>query len=48
MAVQALAVNGAKVYIVGRTDDKLERVAETHGKGISGQIIPLVADVSWS
>ena len=48
MATQALAVNGAKVYIVGRTDDKLERVAETHGKGISGQIIPLVADVSWS
>ena len=46
MAVQALAVNGAKVYIVGRTEEKLERVAETHGKDISGQIIPLVADVS--
>ncbi|KAI4250523.1 MAG: hypothetical protein L6R40_000122 [Gallowayella cf. fulva] len=46
MAVQALAVNGAKVYIVGRTEEKLERVAETHGKGISGQIIPLVADIT--
>ncbi|KAL8702613.1 MAG: hypothetical protein Q9201_004219 [Fulgogasparrea decipioides] len=46
MAVQALAVNGAKVYIVGRTEEKLERVAETHGKDISGQIIPLVADIT--
>ncbi|KAL8918256.1 MAG: hypothetical protein Q9172_005490 [Xanthocarpia lactea] len=46
MAVQALAVNGAKVYIVGRTEEKLERVAETHGKGISGQIIPLVGDIT--
>ncbi|KAL8934487.1 MAG: hypothetical protein Q9216_005887 [Gyalolechia sp. 2 TL-2023] len=46
MAVQALAVNGAKVYIVGRTEEKLDRVAETYGKGISGQIIPLVADIT--
>jgi len=46
MATQALAVNGAKVYIVGRTEEKLERVAETYGKNIPGQIIPLVADVS--
>ncbi|KAL8681563.1 MAG: hypothetical protein Q9224_006717 [Gallowayella concinna] len=46
MAVQALAVNGAKVYIVGRTEEKLERVAETHGKDISGQIIPLVGDIT--
>ncbi|KAL8927451.1 MAG: hypothetical protein Q9208_002256 [Pyrenodesmia sp. 3 TL-2023] len=46
MAVQALAVNGAKVYIVGRTNDKLERVAETHGSGIPGQIIPLVGDIT--
>jgi NAD(P)-dependent dehydrogenase (short-subunit alcohol dehydrogenase family) len=46
MATQALAVNGAKVYIIGRTEEKLERVAETYGKGISGQIIPIVADVS--
>jgi NAD(P)-dependent dehydrogenase (short-subunit alcohol dehydrogenase family) len=46
MATQALAVNGAKVYIVGRTEEKLERVAETYGKDIPGQIIPITADVS--
>lgn len=46
MAVQALAVNGAKVYIVGRTADKLETVVSTHGKNIAGEIIPLTADVS--
>ncbi|KAL9115952.1 MAG: hypothetical protein Q9227_000320 [Pyrenula ochraceoflavens] len=46
MAVQALAFNGAKVYIAGRTAEKLERVAETYGKGISGQIVPITADVS--
>ena len=46
MAVQALAVNGAKVYITGRTEEKLEQVAKTYGKDIPGQIIPIVADVS--
>jgi len=46
MATQALAVNGAKVYIVGRTGDKLDRVAETFGKNIPGQIIPITADIS--
>ena len=46
MAAQALAVNGAKVYICGRTAEKLERVAEIYGKDISGQIIPVTADVS--
>ncbi len=46
MATQALAVNGAKVYIVGRTEEKLERVAKTYGKDIPGQIIPIVADVT--
>jgi len=46
MATQALAVNGAKVYIVGRTEEKLDRVAETYGKEIAGQIIPIVADIS--
>merc|ERR1712137_586012 len=28
MATQALAVNGAKVYITGRTKEKLDRVTE--------------------
>ncbi|KAL9577017.1 MAG: hypothetical protein Q9212_006645 [Teloschistes hypoglaucus] len=46
MAVQALAVNGAKVYICGRSEEKLERVAETHGKDIAGKIIPLTADIT--
>ena len=46
MCVQALAVNGAKVYIVGRTEEKLQNVVEAHGKGIAGEIIPITADVS--
>lgn len=46
MATQALAVNGVKVYIVGRTEDKLERVVETYGQNIPGQIIPITADIS--
>jgi len=46
MAAQALAVNGAKVYIVGRTAEKLETVIETHGKNIAGKIIASTADVS--
>lgn len=46
MAVQALAKNGAKVYIAGRTSEKLERVVEVHGKDIAGQIIPITADVA--
>ncbi|KAF2689548.1 NAD(P)-binding protein [Lentithecium fluviatile CBS 122367] len=46
MITQALAVNGAKVYIVGRTEEKLERVVETHGKDIAGQIIPIQGDVA--
>ena len=46
MIVQTLAVNGAKVYIVGRTNEKLERVAEQYGKDIPGQIIPIVGDVA--
>lgn len=46
MIVQALAVNGAKVYITGRTEEKLEKVAELYGKDISGQIIPITVDVT--
>ncbi|KAF8153646.1 hypothetical protein K438DRAFT_1987449 [Mycena galopus ATCC 62051] len=46
MATQALAVNGAKVYIVGRTKEKLESVAEHYGRNIAGEIIPLVGDVT--
>jgi len=45
MATQAIAVNGAKVYIVGRTE-KLENVVKTHGQGIAGEIIPITADIT--
>ncbi|KAL4731060.1 hypothetical protein ACLX1H_000019 [Fusarium chlamydosporum] len=45
MATQALAVNGAKVYITGRTKEKLDRVVETYGKDIEGEIIPIQADI---
>lgn len=46
MAAQALAVNGAKVYITGRIQEKLDRVAELYSQNISGQIIPITADVT--
>jgi NAD(P)-dependent dehydrogenase (short-subunit alcohol dehydrogenase family) len=49
MAAQALAVNGAKVYITGRTAKKLERVAALYDNAdnaIPGKIIPIVADVT--
>lgn len=46
MITQTLAVNGMKVYIVGRTEKKLEKVVEAHGQDIAGQIIPIVGDVS--
>jgi NAD(P)-dependent dehydrogenase (short-subunit alcohol dehydrogenase family) len=45
MATQALAVNGAKVYITGRTKEKLDRVVEKYGKNIAGEIIPIQADI---
>lgn len=47
MITQALAVNGAKVYIVGRTKEKLETVAQQYnGDDIDGEIVPLQGDVS--
>lgn len=46
MITQALAVNGAKVYITGRTGEKLDTVVKTHGQNIDGQIIPITADVT--
>lgn len=41
MITQALAVNGAKVYITGRSGDKLDRVVEIYSKDIEGEIIAL-------
>jgi len=46
MATQALAVNGAKVYITGRTKEKLERVAKLYGADVPGDIIPITADIT--
>ena len=46
MAAQALAVNGAKVYIVGRTAEKLDNVVKTYGQDIEGEIIALQGDVT--
>lgn len=46
MITQALAVNGAKVYILGRRLEALQNSAETHGKNIKGQIIPLQCDIT--
>ncbi|KAK3372187.1 hypothetical protein B0H63DRAFT_527044 [Podospora didyma] len=46
MATQALAVNGAKVYIVGRSSEKLDKVVETYNKDIEGEIIALTADIT--
>ncbi|OJJ45831.1 hypothetical protein ASPZODRAFT_133694 [Penicilliopsis zonata CBS 506.65] len=52
MATQALAVNGAKVYITGRSEEKLARVVERykqdddHNNPIPGEIIATPADIT--
>ncbi|CAD6499956.1 BgTH12-04061 [Blumeria graminis f. sp. triticale] len=46
MATQALAANGAKVYIVGRTEEKLDTVVKAHGQEIAGKILPISADIT--
>ncbi|KAK4040379.1 hypothetical protein C8A01DRAFT_35614 [Parachaetomium inaequale] len=46
MITQALAANGAKVYIVGRTASKLDTVVETYNKDIEGSIVALQGDVT--
>ncbi|KJZ71515.1 hypothetical protein HIM_09103 [Hirsutella minnesotensis 3608] len=46
MTAQALCANGAKVYVLGRTKEKLETVAQVHGKGGAGEMIPIQADVN--
>ncbi len=45
-AAQALAANGAQVYIVGRNEKKLNAVVQHHGTNIAGEIIPLVGDIT--
>ncbi|EON95796.1 putative short chain dehydrogenase reductase family protein [Phaeoacremonium minimum UCRPA7] len=41
MATQALAANGAKVYITGRRMEALENAAKSHEPSHGGQIIPV-------
>lgn len=41
MAAQALAANGAKVYITGRRSEVLEKAAKSHNPHEGGEIIPL-------
>jgi NAD(P)-dependent dehydrogenase (short-subunit alcohol dehydrogenase family) len=46
MITQALAANGAKVYVVGRTGEKLDTVVSTYNKDIEGEIVALTGDVT--
>lgn len=46
MIARTLAMNGAKVYITGRTAEKLDTVVSTFGKGIPGQLIPVTCDIT--
>ncbi|KAI9904472.1 hypothetical protein N3K66_001001 [Trichothecium roseum] len=45
MATQALAANGAKVYITGRTREKLDTVVKEYNQNIPGEIIALPGDI---
>ncbi|GJC85545.1 rhamnolipids biosynthesis 3-oxoacyl-[acyl-carrier-protein] reductase [Colletotrichum liriopes] len=46
MATQALAANGARVYITSRNREKLDNAVKTYGQNIAGEIIPVQADVT--
>jgi len=46
MCAQALAANGAKVYITGRRAEALEAAVKSHAPEGSGQIIPVTADIT--
>ena len=51
MLTQALAVNGAKVYITGRRLEVLEKTAKVHGAPEKlgpegGSIVPIAMDVT--
>jgi len=46
MCTQALAANGATVYIIGRREETLKKAAEKYSSGSKGKIIPLAGDIS--
>lgn len=46
MAAKGLAANGAKVYIVGRRKELLEKVAKENNGILSGSLHPIEGDVS--
>ncbi|KAF3912906.1 hypothetical protein AA313_de0208152 [Arthrobotrys entomopaga] len=46
MIAQAFAANGAKVYIIGRREETLQKAAEHHASNASGSIIPIQGDVT--
>ncbi|OAA39940.1 NAD(P)-binding domain protein [Metarhizium rileyi] len=46
MAAQALVANGARVYITGRTREKLETAKSQHFGDNNNNVIPIQADVS--
>jgi len=46
MIAHALSANGAKVYIVGRREEELKKVADMYTPSGNGAIIPLPGDVS--
>jgi len=43
---KTLAANGAKVYITGRREEKLDVAAKEHGESTAGAILPLPGDVT--
>ncbi|GAA5993079.1 hypothetical protein JCM5350_003977 [Sporobolomyces pararoseus] len=46
MITQALAANGAKVYIIGRRKEYLDNVVEKYGKDVEGKIFAMQGDVT--
>lgn len=46
MAAQALSYNGAKVYIVGRRQEKLDAAMKHHSPSGPGEIIAIQGDIS--
>ena len=46
MIAHALSVNGAKVYIVGRRINELEKITELYQSSGPGSIVALPGDIS--